>query len=125
MNADIKSPNNELPAEIEAVAAMVTAARRDLIDGKSVDLMALEGEVDRLCKAIHADPPKNSRAVRKALAAIVNDLDLLEHALTEQHRQLEQNLAERTRKLAIEAYSDPDETPGDTSGGTPGGNSNG
>ena len=117
MSTDQEKIGNDMQLEIEKVSEMVSAARRLLTEGKSVDLVALEHEVDDLCQAIHAKPPQNSREVRQALANIVNDLDSLEHEITEQHRQLEKNLAERTRKLAIEAYSDPTDTEGETKNG--------
>jgi hypothetical protein len=104
---------NDMQHDIENVSDMIAVARRQLTKGKAIDLAALECEVDALCQAIHSNPPKNSRDVRQTLATIVNDLDALEHELNDQHRQLEQNLAERTRKLAMEAYSDPAEK-GDT-----------
>ncbi len=114
MSTDKEVAGNEMQREIEKVSGMVSSARCMLTEGKPVDLVALEKEVDDLCQAIHKNTPQNSRTVRQALAAIVNDLDILEHELTEQHRQLEQNLAERTRKLAIEAYSDPSNTENNT-----------
>ena len=93
MSTDQEKIGNDMQLEIEKVSEMVSSARRLLTEGKSVDLVALEHEVDDLCQAIHAKPPQNSREVRQALANIVNDLDSLEHEITEQHRQLEQNLA--------------------------------
>ena len=86
---------------------MIATTRQNHANGEAIDLAVLECEVDALCRAIHANPPNNSRDVRQTLATIVNNLDSLEHELNEQHRKLEKNLAERTRKLAIEAYSDP------------------
>ena len=107
MSSDKEKTGINMQQDIEKVMEMVSSARHLLTEGKPVDLIAIEKEVDHLCQAIHTKPPQNSREIRQALAAIVNDLDSLEHELTEQHRTLEQNLAERTRKLAIEAYSDP------------------
>jgi|GEM_PF-2016818 hypothetical protein len=107
MTTDQKMNANELQQGIEAVSDMIVAARKLLAAGEQIDLTSIENEIDTLCQAIHADPPKNSRDIRRGLAAIVDDLDALEHELNDQHRQLEQNLAERTRKLALEAYSDP------------------
>ncbi len=117
MSTDKELTGDKMQREIEKVSGMVSSARCLLTEGKPVDLIALEKEVDDLCQAIHTNTPQNSREVRQALAAIVNDLDLLEHELTEQHRQLEQNLAERTRKLANEAYSDPSNTGNNTQNG--------
>jgi hypothetical protein len=93
--------------DIKYVSDMIADARRQLTKGETIKLATLESEVDALCQAIHRNPPQNARDIRQTLAAIVNDLDALEHELNEQHRQLEEGLAERTRKLAIEAYSDP------------------
>lgn len=115
MSAEKDSNTNDMQQNIEKVSDMIVAARQLLTNGDAIDLAAIECEVDALCQAIHANPPKNSREVRQALASIVDDLDSLEHELNEQHRQLEQNLAERTRKLAIEAYSDPNGTDENTS----------
>lgn len=97
----------DMQHDIKNVSDMIADARRQLTKGETIKLATLESEVDALCQAIHRNPPQNARDIRQTLAAIVNDLDALEHELNEQHRQLEEGLAERTRKLAIEAYSDP------------------
>ncbi len=112
MNVESNQHPINIQQEIHAISSLVTSARQDLAEGKNIDLFALESRVDELCRAIHDNPPQNTREVRQVLATIVNNLDALENELTEQHRQLEQGLAERTRKLAIEAYSEPDDNSG-------------
>jgi hypothetical protein len=111
------TPPTDIQQEVQDVSAMIASARQMVAAGQSVDLVVLERKVDAICRMIHADPPKSSRDIRKALAAVVNDLDALEHELTEQHRRLEETLAGHTRKLAIEAYSDPSESPEEANGG--------
>ncbi|MEQ8195347.1 MAG: hypothetical protein RIB59_12750 [Rhodospirillales bacterium] len=110
MNAETTTPT-DIEQEVHNVSAMIAAARQMVAEGQSVDLASLEGTVDAICRLIHDNPPEHSRDIRKALAALVEDLDALEHELTEQHRRLEENLANHTRRLAIEAYSDPADTP--------------
>ncbi len=75
--------------QLATIDARITAAHADVAAGGTVDLSALEGEVEEVCKIILATPQEASRddveaAIRKMLA----DLDALSRALNLQHQQL-------------------------------------
>lgn len=72
-------------ADAERVGALVTAARRLLGAGKTVDLAALEGRVQVLCRGLAGSPPQDEGErleARSLLGHLLQDLDGLERDLT-------------------------------------------
>ncbi|KIL97301.1 hypothetical protein CCC_00362 [Paramagnetospirillum magnetotacticum MS-1] len=77
--------SDALRQELEKAATLVGTARRLLATGTEVDLAALEGRVRYVCGAVLGLERKEGEAFRPGLEALVADLDLLAHALTQRH----------------------------------------
>jgi len=95
----------ELAKDAEKVAALVTAARHHLSEGKMVDLTALEGKVRTFCEAIADATEEETRGLKTTVEEILGGLDILEAELTDQLRGLKDQMEGTYRQKAVDAYS--------------------
>jgi len=97
----------ELMSELETIAEIVAAARRNLSAGGFVDLAGLEDRVAQLCEALSTLPRADAGGFADSMASLVTDLDALSHAVRAQHNEW----AERASESA-DAPDDETDDPG-------------
>lgn len=73
---------------IDKLAALVGGARQRVAEGKRIELAALTGKVVELQAAIAAVPLADAERLKARLALIIEGLDHLANALSDQHRAL-------------------------------------
>ncbi|MGE5538299.1 MAG: hypothetical protein ACM30I_06760 [Gemmatimonas sp.] len=95
-----------LSREITGIAAIITAARGMVSDGKAVNLQPLEAEMRRLCAAVERVPRTDARLLEPRLLALIDELDKLFAAISSQHAELKQQLGDvALRGRAVNAYA--------------------
>jgi hypothetical protein len=98
----------ELLEEAEKVSSVIATARRLIADGKTVDLSNMEGKIGSLCENAEAAQSEQTEDVQNALAAIVEDLNLLNEEMSAKMWDGAEASLEDTAKRAIDAYSQED-----------------
>lgn len=97
------SPGESAEVLLDKLAALVNGARQRVAEGKRVELTALTAKVAELQAAIAAVPPIESETLKARLGLIIDGLDRLADALTDQHRGLAAE-TDSTRLRAARVY---------------------
>lgn len=71
--------------EMQKIASLIGTARRLLSEGRSVDLSAVEGHVERLCDSVLCLPTETARGLSPALQVLIETLDELGQELSSHH----------------------------------------
>lgn len=65
----------DLMAEAERLTSLLTAARRHIVDGRLVNLQALQTRTAALVERVMALPPVEARRLQPVLAGLIRHLD--------------------------------------------------
>ncbi|MHA1597481.1 MAG: hypothetical protein ACTSV1_02060 [Alphaproteobacteria bacterium] len=90
--------------EVDKVESVITNARRLLVEGKMVDLTALEGKIRTLCDRITAADMDKTQDVGDALKTVLDKLQQLGDEIVEQHGSIGVDPSDTSVKSAIGAY---------------------
>jgi len=89
--------------EIEKISSLIGGAEKLLGDHKQVDLGALEGRIAALCAALGRLPENEGQAIKGRLETMLDQLDVLEKALSAEHESLSSLLEGETRAKEMAA----------------------
>ena len=94
-----------LGAELQSITNQIVHARNALGKGEVADLSAFEGRVSRLCDELRQLPAQESKDLKSALLAMIEELNGLEGALKDGLDQVKLQIGEATeRQRALQAY---------------------
>ncbi|MCW9033679.1 MAG: hypothetical protein OQK35_07195 [Alphaproteobacteria bacterium] len=96
-------------SKVERVSSLVNAAKRLLDEGQSIELSALTGHVEELCRYVQENPAEDNIPHKISLTAIMESLDELENKMVEQHQEFSEIHEFSTRSRAMEAYGKTEE----------------
>ncbi len=105
----VSIPPSEFTNKAERVSSLVSAARRLLDEGQVVELSALTGHVEELCRYINDNPTEDSGSHKESLKTIMENLDELENKMAEKHKEFTRQFELSTRARAMKAYGKTDE----------------
>ena len=77
----MSDPQTQAATMVEAACGTLRMARALVEARRPVDLAGLQDSIGRLCAASLDLPPEQGRAMRPQLAAVLAELDALEHAM--------------------------------------------
>ncbi|GAB6054230.1 hypothetical protein JCM17960_30500 [Magnetospira thiophila] len=75
---------SEMEQALDAVKTLLEAVRREIMDGRRVDLASLEGKIVEACRRLGEGDRDEARALRADVEFIIAELDRLEVLLREQ-----------------------------------------
>jgi hypothetical protein len=103
---DTPTPNQDIDQELDALAAIIRRAERDLGDNKLLSINGLSERTQAVCRSVAEMPVDEGRQYETRLNALISELDTLGTNISTQQQDLVQRLAEMEENKSINDESD-------------------
>lgn len=90
---DTPKTDPEISQELDALAAIIRRAERDLADNKMLSIGGLPERTQAVCNKVTELPPEEGREYKTRLGALVSELDRLEAGISARREELNERLA--------------------------------
>ena len=90
---DTPKTDPEISQELDALAAIIRRAEKDLADDKVLSIGGLPERTQAVCNKVTDLPPEEGREFKSRLGALVSELDRLEAGINARREKLQERLA--------------------------------